>query len=331
LVVGAGLAGLCLARELTLRGWRVHLLQHAASIAASSVAAGLLQLAGGRISPPQLSLRRACLDYYPNFLQGLPGSPPLLSGGHLRLGGDAASRDSFAATLSGLGVPAQLLSAAQCAPLKDCPGAVWLDDRRVDPALLLSALSDSLISLGVAREEFAVTHLEPGRVLDGEGRERRADCIVLACGSGVEPLIRPGWSFRQEAGWGAIYQGRLALSCSLEEAGQTLVPLSERHWRVGSREPWSLEPPIRQRVDWEGVEVVRQRAVRLTPPDGLPLVGRWQEGLYLLGGLGRNGLLTAPWLAHGLARALTNGHTPDWLERLSPRRPGVGQRRPWSR
>lgn len=330
-MVGAGIAGLCLARELALRGWRVTVLRDPQSRPASSVAAGLLQVAGGRISRTHLALRQACLAYYSEFLQSLPGCLTLTGRGHLRLAGDDASRASFAATLRGLGVPAQILAAEQCPELTGCQGAVWLDDRRLDPARLLTALEQSLQSLGARMEEAAVSRVEPGHLVDSRGVRREASCVALACGAGLARLYRPGWSFQEEEGWGAAYRGSLALGSSLEAAGQTLVPVSSHEWRVGGDAPWQDDPPIRRWVGWEGAEIWRARGVRLKAPDGLPLAGRAGQGLYLLGGLGRNGLLTAPLLAKALAETIAGGPAPSWLPALSPLRARVAERRAWSR
>jgi glycine/D-amino acid oxidase-like deaminating enzyme len=70
----------------------------------------------------------------------------------------------------------------------------------------------------------------------------------------------------------------------------------------------------------------------VTAPDGLPLAGRLSStGAYILGGLGRNGLLTAPLLARGLAQQVATGQAPDWLLPFAPERDGIGRLRPWSK
>ena len=321
-MVGAGIAGLCLARELALLGHNVTLLDDNTNTSASRTAAGLLQVAGGRLSRGHLRLRQDCRDYYAGFLSTLPGAPELRHQPHLKIASNSAYRASFASTLRGLGVAATELPERQ---------AVALPDASIDPEILLEALSNHCRELGVARASGRLVVWTSGVGIDATGKAWNSDLTVLCCGAGLPALHRPEWSYRLEEGWGASYQGDLRLDVSLEAEGQIVVSHSRSRWKVGGSEAWGEEPPIRLHVPWTGHEVDRLHAVRCKAPDGMPVVGQLNERLYVLGGLGRNGLLTAPLLAQALAARIAGTVAPEWLALLSPGRKRIGEKRLWSK
>lgn len=253
--------------------------------------------------------------------------------GHLRVGGSEERRARFLSTLRGLGVVGELWSEAVLRERTGvrAEGAVWLEDGAVDPEALLGALRSTLQHAGVQIETATARRVGANGVSDLEERFWPAERVVLACGVGLEALSEHDWSYRQEPGWGARYDGSLAFGYSLEAAGQTLVPCSAGGWRLAGSDGWSGEPPLRALVDWEGSEVARYQGSRCFTPDGLPVAGRREDGVYLLGALGRNGLLTAPLLALGLAASMLGADPPEWLLPFSPQRPGIGQRKSWAR
>ena len=329
LVVGAGLAGLCLARELARRDFAVTLLEDPTSPCATRVASGLLQVAGGRISRLHLGLRQACRDYYPDFLAGL--GLQLRCEGHLRLGEESTSLASFASTLRGLGLPATALGAEQVQESEPClkplpGGAVRLDASTIDAELLLQSLTRALEGR-VVRKTARVMAREGRKLTDSRGGLWAADVLVLACGAGLVGLHE--LPYRELPGWGARFEGTLALRHSLEwpAVGETLVPLAGG-WRVGGL-PERGPSALMDLLSAKGVEKDRQFAVRLAAPDGLPVVGCLEKGVYVLGGLARNGLLTAPLLAAGLAEQIA-GSAPDWLRPFAPDRSDIKRRRSWS-
>jgi glycine/D-amino acid oxidase-like deaminating enzyme len=287
-VVGAGIAGLCLARELARSGCQVTVLADPSASSASAAAAGLLQIAGGRISSVHLGLRQACLAYFAEFLDGLDGAPRLRGRGHLRLGGDVRSRAGFVSTLGGLGIVAKDCSQEllrEMEPSLSCDGGVWLDNDSVDPSALLEALERELGSLSVVAQSGRAQKLEARGVVDSAGQIWAADVVALACGAGLGLLYEPGWGFREEVGWGATYTGEIGLARSVEGLGQTLVPISSRRWKLGGSSPWQDKPPLQAWVAWKGAEVSRLAAVRCAAPDGLPLAGAIGKNAYVLGGL----------------------------------------------
>lgn len=326
-MVGGGLAGLCLARELTALGYQVVLFEDPNQSAASGVAAGLLQLAGGRISRRHLDLRRACWEDYPSFLEGLglSFSTRLL----LRLAQKMESAGGFASTLRGLGLESRVWGRQELDKKftirldRTVAGAALMEVATVHPGALLSRLKGELELAGARFCSRAVVTVGEGYLNDQTGQRWSGRAVILACGAGLCELWRPGWSLRLEPGEGAEYRAENRPGCAVEAPwlGQLFVP-HEGGWRShGELSVMAL--PGRQQ--W------RAAAVRAFAPDGLPMAGQVGPRTYLLGGLGRNGLLTAPYLAKELARSLTSGQLSLALEPFDPLRPGIGAKRAWSR
>lgn len=305
-----------------------------ATPSASRTAAGLLQLAGGRLSRRHLELRRACREFYPPFLTALGALDLLRRQGHLRCDDDEAHRTAFLATLRGLGIQGRQHSHESLWHLTSggvaAPGAVWLPDWAICPDRLLQRLERSLETFNVRCCRSAVASVRSDGLLDAAGEHHRADVVVLACGAGLNGFSSLPWRFTHQPGWGASYPGTLPLDHSLEGCGQTLVPCSDS-WRLAGDQAWEGAPPLAKFVALPGEPRPQRRAERCNAPDGLPVAGALAPGRFMLGGLGRNGLLTAPLLAHGLAELITTGSGPSWLDRFSLQRAGIADKRSWAR
>ena len=314
-------------RELLLCGSRVTLLEDPSQRAATAVAAGLLQLAGGRISSAHLQLRRACWDAYPAFLEslGLELSP----GRHVRLAKSFSSAEGFASTLRGLDIDVHTLSATEFQEQGltlhglSYRGAVMMEAGRVEPDVLMEVLERELERLGCERAECRVVRLERHGVVDAQERLWRGDAVVLACGAGMPELWSPEWSFRLEPGEVCVFEGEATCGLSVEApwSGQLLVP---------NGSGWRSVAGAESLLGFSGRVLWRAAAVRAFAPDGLPIAGQVREGVYVLGGLGRNGLLTAPLLAQALVKNLNHEPTPDWFKNFAPDRSRIGERRVWS-
>lgn len=291
------------------------------------MAAGLLQLVGGRISRRHLELRRACWQYYPSFLEslGLPFSTLLL----LRLARKLESARGFASTLRGLGVESRVCARQELEEefairLDDAvASAALMEVGAVRPGALLSRLKEDLEQAGARFYYRRVMAVGEGYLYDQTGQRWSGRAAVLACGAGLSELWRPGWSLRLEPGEGAEYRATHRPECAVEAPwlGQLFVP-QEGGWRShGELSVMALSGRRRWRAE----------AVRAFAPDGLPMAGQMGPRTYLLGGLGRNGLLTAPYLAKELARSLASGQLSLALEPFDPLRPRIGDKRDWSR
>lgn len=291
------------------------------------MAAGLLQVAGGRISRNHLELRQASWQFYPGFLQSLGLEFERRT--HVRLARSLASAEGFVAALRGTGLAAETTT---CAALRESglslseqagEAASLLEVGTVDPFGLLQSLSGELRELGVGWHHQRVERIERTNVIDSNGEVWLGDAVVLACGAGLARLWTPGWDFRLEPGEVSEYRGDHSVVCSLEAPwlGQLWIPCSTGWRSVGNASDL---------LGFRGQEVWRESATRIFTPDGLPLIGAIADGVYVLGALGRNGLLTAPFLAQTLAGQIVTGDAPSWLSLFSPERACVGRRRPWS-
>ncbi len=317
-----------MARELALRGCEVVLFEDSSQRPASSVAAGLLQIAGGRISRKHLELRQACWNHYPGFLQSLGlkfRRLPLV-----RLARGLPGAGAFASTLLGLGIeakaypPEELRREYLGSAHGELAGGAVMEVGAVEPRLLLSALRATLSGLGVTFQQRRIVSLGEGKALDENGHRWVGETVILACGAGLPKLWCPDWNFRLEPGEGAEFEGQHTIECAVEAPwlGQLFVP------RAGG---WRGHGDVAALVGLRGEELWRASAVRAFTPDGLPVVGEVSQGVHVLGGLGRNGLLTAPLFARGLVESLLQEETPPWLRVFAPERSGIGVRRGWSR
>ncbi len=328
-MVGSGLAGLCVARELRRLGNDVWLFEDPAHLPATSVAVGLLQVAGGRISTHHLKLRQACWNAYPSFLQSL-GLKMRLSRHH-RLAQSLASASGFASTLRGLGLEVEAASSETLRksglPLSGQAGegAAVMEVGLIEPGKLLKALRSELNDLGVAWHRQRVERVEGTSLVDSCGKVWSGDAVVLACGAGLGRFWSPGWSLRLEFGEVSEFRGEHCLGDISVEA-----PWLEQLW-VPKPNGWRSLGDAGSLLGLQGEELWRESGIRAFTPDGLPVVGEVCEGVYVLGALGRNGLLTAPLLAQTLAELICTGLRPGWLDSFVPSRPHVGSRRSWSR
>lgn len=318
-----------MARELALRGYKVILFEDSSSRpAASSIAAGLLQVAGGRISRKHLRLRQASWSYYSGFLHSLGLEARRLP--LVRLARSLPAADAFASTLLGFGIKAKAYSSEELrreylgSGRYEIAGGAVMEVGAIEPDLLLSALRATLSCLSVTFQERKIVSLGEGKALDQRGHIWMGRAVILACGSGLPELWRPGWNFRLEPGEGAEFAGRHDLDCAVE------APWLARLF-VPRRSGWRGHGDISELLELSGKELWRESATRAFTPDGLPVVGEVRPGVHVLGGLGRNGLLTAPFLARALVDSLVEAETPPWLRTFGPERPEIEVKRTWSR
>ena len=340
-VIGDGVAGLCCARALATRGFRVHLIGERQSRIATLASAGLLapslDPAPGAIGHFML----ACRDSYPTFLEELSESTGL-----------PVSRTSS-------GILQVALAQSEAQVLRDAAGenVAWLTPREirsmepalgtalggvlhhadggVDPRALVTAL-DSFLNgkiertLGLVRRvdrsgHRVVCHVSTGAVVAGQH-------IVVAAGAWAGEL--PGLPRRLPVtplrGQMAEYRGA-TLGRAVFGAGGYLVPCSaDRIWVGTTAEDAGFE----NRNTGEGLAHLEHVAGRLLDrgtfrvrawaglrpmsPDGFPIVGpdpRDPRVLYACGH-SRNGILLAPGTA-GLLADFLSGQTSPLLSHFS--------------
>lgn len=348
-VIGGGIAGLCMAWELARRDAAVTLVRSGRP-RASEVAAGMLApMPESSTTEPLLRLASEALHHYPAFLAMLAEDSPRDVGfrrsGVLRVARDevqrVALRDEVGA-YEAAGLPSQWLDARSVRKLApgladDVVGGLFsFDEAQVQPAWLLEALEATLKSrvAVVDGEVTAVTAGPDGVSVGLVGAEPLgADRAVVAAGSwsaelgGAAVPIRPVkgqlLAYREVPGPEPIVysghdyvvskpDGSVLLGGTMEEAGFSLEPGPELESlrRHGAR----LWPAL------ENAQSTARVGLRPAAPDGLPVCGPLpgMRAIYAFTGHFRNGFLLCP---HGafLAAQEVLDNAPQAL--LTPVRP----------
>lgn len=352
-IVGGGVIGLALARELSARGADVLVVERGrAGAEASWAAAGLLSAQSDAAAPSAFfDLALESRDLYPAWTEALRQETGLDPGwrrtGVLRCG-SAESLSRFSWQLEA-GLPAELLdargvtlaSAGRAAP-GVAHGLFFRDDAVVHSRQLVGVLRRSLALRGVPVEEgTAVTRfLVEGGVCRGlETSSGPVSCgrVVDAAGAwanfdGTLPFAIPVEPVR-----GQIVElaDDAAFPTVLEAEDVYVVPRSDGRLLVGAtveRTGFSKE------VTAAGVADLLAAAIALVPslagarltdawaglrpgtPDGLPLLGESPvRSLILATGHFRNGILLAPITALAIAEVVTGTGSRD-LSAFSPER-----------
>lgn len=348
LVIGGGLIGLACARELSLLGLRVEVVERlSAGAEASLAAAGILSpLAELDAAHPLLAACRASRDLWGPFVAALLEETELDldydTSGSLLVAFDDRDEDFLertAATAAAVGEPVEGLDRA--ALLERVPdlspsvrrGLHLLGDQRVDcmaaAALLARALERRGVGLHYDSEVVGVEIRREGTVLiHGHHWRKEAAVVLLAAGAwsgrlpGLPELpVRPvrgqilllggiAWPFK-----GTV---RTARGYGVRRAATGLLVGSTRE-EAGYDKHATVEG-IGGLLDFtrqalSGLAGARVESVwaglRPGTPDGLPLIGRL-PGLPVLAATGHfsHGILLAPWTAREVGR-LALGQTPD--------------------
>lgn len=313
-VAGAGALGSATALRLAQAGFVVTVFDPAPrGVNASGVAAGMLAPVSEALFDPvsrdHLTLMRRARDRWPAFAEAL-GLEIVRAG--VRIEGPEAWRDQVGQRLRDLGLPA---------------GEIIAEDWRIDARRALEALWAAAEAAGVRFEASAVEAFIPGALrLDG-GRTEAFDVLVLATGPGARdgrlaPETRAltpikGQILRTVAvnAGEAVVRGEgvylapgetLAIGATMEMGRDDLA--SDASATQGLRAAaWALRPDLD--LDTAKIEV----GVRVTTPDGLPMVG-WSAapGVVLAVGARRNGWLLAPLVADMVAAYLNDDNPgPD--------------------
>ena len=300
-VVGAGIAGAAVARELAVRGVSVMLLDRGA------VASGTTGLGEGNVlcsdkqAGPELELARAGLALYGELGERLGEEARIRVKGALIVHPREATWADEPARLERLGVAgARLLSAGQVRELEpELTGSLhgaslFPDDLQCDPRAITRALVREAAQAGAAiREGCAVEAIFSGGVRTAGGEVLKAGAIVIAAGAWsaglaagaglVLPLEpRKGQLVRLAAPAPGLVRhkvvdGSYLLSVASPDAGLELATVVETTWEgdvlVGSsRERRGFDT----RVDPALSEALVERAARLFPRLArLPVAAAW--------------------------------------------------------
>ncbi len=352
-VVGGGVIGLALARELSSRGVEVLVLERGLTgEEASSAAAGLLTAQWeASAHSPFFDFALRSRELYPSWAEALEEETGLAVGwrptGVLQCG-RADFLEKFLWQLDA-GQPVERIdsaeirrrSAGRVAP--DVTDALFFPrDSVVNNRLLLRSLRRSLEIRGVRiLEGMAVTRflVEGGtcRGVETSGGTVAAMRVVDAAGAWADLDPNLPFAIPVEPIRGQLVEladdGPFPTVLSSEDV--YLVPRSDGRVLVGAT---AERAGFRKEVTASGVATLLSAAVALAPslasarlsnawaglrpgtPDGLPILGESPvAGLYLATGHFRNGILLAPITALRLADLLTGAGAPD-LAPFAPER-----------
>jgi glycine/D-amino acid oxidase-like deaminating enzyme len=301
-VVGAGIVGAAVARELAVRGVAVTLVDRGA------VSGGTTGLGEGNVlladkdAGPELELARAGRDLYAEIEARMPDTARIRRKGALIVHPEEATWGAEPARLARIGVAeAELLDAgavrsAEPALTGAIHGASFFPgDLQCDPRAIARALARESADAGASvLEGCAVAAIEPGRgVVMRDGRRIAAAAVVLAAGP---------WSAALAAGAGhplpleprkgqlvklaaphrglvrhKVVDGSYLASVTSPATGLEVATVVETTWDgdvlVGSsRERRGFDTGVDSAVS----EALIARAARLFPSlAGLPVAGAW--------------------------------------------------------
>jgi glycine oxidase len=356
-VVGAGIAGAAVAWGCARRGARVVVVERTGPASgASGAAAGMLAPEGEAPRPgPFRDLCRQSLELWPalaaELLEEAGGDCQLDTGGLLRVAlsdaGAAALRARTRAQRAA-GVAAEWLDPGEVAAaepaLAATSGAALLGgEGHVHSVAAVGALLAAAAGRGaeVVTGAEVVGRLRGGGVRTGDGRDLAADAVVLCAGawSGAVAarLGAPGLAVEPVRGQLVGVRGldpclrRVAYAggdgyAVAKRDGTTLVGATEERAGFDARPTEAADAWLRgvgaRLLGGFGTATAVHTWVGLRPraPDGLPLLGRLDGGLFAATGHFRNGVLLAPATAAGMASLVLDGVTPPGWEAFDPRR-----------
>jgi glycine oxidase len=365
IVVGGGAIGLACAWRAARRGLRVRLLERdEAGAGASSVAAGMLAPVGEANWGEDVLMRMAIASAraWPAFASELAADSRLDVGydacGALHVGLDRDEADELRRRfelMQSLDLGVEWLRGRECRQLESglapaCAGGVHAPhEAAIDPVPLISALAAAVEHCGgelLIEAEVVRALIERDRlvgVVTADGREHRADRVVLATGawSGTaqwlppeaRPPVRPvkgqiltlrgapdSRPCERIVGSERVYMvpredGRVVVGATVEERGfDVQVTAGGVHELL--REAYRALPDIAE------LELLKTSAgLRPGTPDNAPLIGPGGlEGLLLATGHYRNGILMTPLTSEAIAAMLASESPPETARPAHPGR-----------
>jgi tRNA 5-methylaminomethyl-2-thiouridine biosynthesis bifunctional protein len=329
-VIGAGLAGTCVAERLASRGWTVTVLEREAGAAhgASGNPSGVVQPVLNLADAPNARLSRAAFLYAARRLRAMAATG-FDAGGVLRLARDAAQQARFAEILRRLGAPpelAQLVDAAAAADHAGRPVAgpgVWFPlGGWVHPAAACRANLDT----HPERIELRLRHAVSRADLDSLA----ADALTVdATGAGLARVLPVAEVRGQVSYLPPSPARRLAIAvtgdgyvapmpggghCAGASFGHDDTDLSVRAAdhadnlaRVARMLPGFTAGLAAAALDGRA-------GLRITTPDRVPAFGTLRAGHAIATGLGARGLVWAPLCAEIMASHLEDEPLPVEIE-----------------
>jgi glycine oxidase len=340
IIVGAGIIGLSLARELRKRSAGVLVIDRGMpGREASYAAAGMLAASPGELPPPLLHFATASLQLYREFVHELRDETGI----------DADFRDEGALLLTDSrreGLPpldSRQLSEAEPKVVSHGRFAAFLPEASVDPRALVSAALEACKHRGVDTsfgDQVTSVDLSAGRVSGvSTVKTHFAAPVVVNCAGAWAGQIPPcHFPTRPVKGQmlsvamparnlvrhvirtPEVYlvprgDGRLLIGATLEEAGYDKRVHPDTIHRM-HRAALALVPALadaRVLEDWAGL--------RPGTPDALPILGSTQvPGYFVATGHFRDGILLTPITTRAMAQVVGGDECSYPLEPFSPAR-----------
>ena len=360
IVVGAGIVGAACAEALAEAGLHVTVLESSFP-GAGATGASMGHVVVMDDSEAQLALTRLSRRLWEERAASLPPEAEDEACGTLWVAASAAEMELVrekAALYEAGGVKAEVLDAAALREAEPhlrpgLAGALLVPGDRVlyPPAATRFLLEGARRGGAEVWPGQRVEVAEAGRVRTAGGRWLEADLVVVAAGA-ESPRLVPGLPIVPRRGHLVItdrYPGllrhqvvELGYVTSAHSLGAESVAFNAQPRRTGqvlvgsSRElvGWdaSINAPLRARMLRRACEYVPAlagaRAIRTwvgfrpATADHLPLVGKWEEGLYVAAGHEGLGVTTAPGTARLLADLVLGRTPPIDPTPFEPRRPG---------
>jgi glycine oxidase len=339
-IAGAGVAGLGIGWRLVQAGARVTVLERGepgmgATFAAAGMIAATAEMADA--SPAEAVFAERARSLWPDFAAELEAASGVAVG--YRQNGALMVEPRPAVLPPGTQWLDGAAARARAPMLAPTNGAVWApQEAQVDSRALSRALAEAFRRAGgTLLTGVSVTNVEAGAVVIAAGRQE-ADAVIVAAGAWAAALGLPvvpvkgqmialmspkdrappsGGDIREPVIWGhGVYlvprENRLLVGATVEEAGFDLTLTDAARDDLRAR----AEVLIPGLADWTFVE--HWAGLRPRSPDGLPLLGRMGNGVFVAGGQYRNGILFAPAIAEHV-RDLVLGLSPV-IPQFDPRR-----------
>lgn len=343
IVIGAGIIGLSLARELNKRGLRVLLVEKGEPGREASYAAGGMLADCGEENPPALQpLMSASAQMYPEFVHELEDESgvncDLRGVGTILLEGQSTGRDlDSSKTLS----TCELSELEKS--LKPWNSACWVAEQSVDPRALAAAAFRACRHRGVdisSGDPVTSLTLADGRIIGvATTKTNFAAGLVINC-AGAWSCQIPGYKIPTRPRKGQMLCVALPSRDFLRHVVRSpevyLIPRSDGRLLIGATvEDLGYD----KRVDPDVIQRLRQSAIRIAPglaearmledwaglrpgtPDDLPILGATPiAGYYVATGHFRDGILLAPITAKLMTQLVVDGKAEQGLTTFSPQR-----------
>jgi glycine oxidase len=333
IIVGGGVIGLSLARELRKHGAEVAVVERSQpGREASHAAAGILSPFGSHLADALRPLALSSMQLFPEFVHELEDESDMRV--DLRAQGALVRSEELgeAAVASELN-EAELRSLSPCLAYQ--PGFYLVDERSVDPRALIVALlaasKHRAIHVAVGSPASAVARKDGHLALKSERTEYLAPVVVNCCGAWSPEIDYEG---QQALPVRPVKGQMLSLAAPrrdlLKHMVRTsevyLVPRSDGRILVGATVE---EAGFDKRVQPDVIQKYHQLAANLLPdlgearmleawaglrpgtPDDLPILGRTSlPGYFVANGHFRNGILLAPLTAAIMASLIRGLESP---------------------